>query len=59
MYPQQVNLMCLISEEKLNSNLIFDVRIRQVKDKNPQIVEKERIKLNFIERHSDIPSNKL
>ena len=51
--------MCLISEEKLNSNLIFDVRIGQVKDKNPQIVEKERIKLNFIERHSDIPSNKL
>ena len=47
--------MCLISEEKLNSNLIFDVRIRQVKDKNPQIVEKERIKLNFIGRHSDSP----
>ena len=55
MYPQQVNLMCLISEEKLNSNLIFDVRIGQVKDKNPQIVEKERIKLNFIGRHSDSP----
>ena len=26
-----------------------------VKDKNPQIVEKERIKLNFIGRHSDSP----
>ena len=26
-----------------------------VKNKNPQIVEKERIKLNFIERLSDSP----
>ena len=26
-----------------------------VKDKNLQIVEKERIKLNFIEQHSDSP----
>ena len=26
-----------------------------VRDKNLQIVEKERIKLNFIEQHSDSP----
>ena len=34
MYPQQVNLMCLISEEKLNINWIFDIKFDLGKDKN-------------------------